>query len=211
MDKLRIYDVFWESHTAGPSPDNNTRTEVFLAGCKMAAEGNPCKGCFNPSLWNGNRFIAECTPDEAFENIEKYARNEYITFVGGEPLDQIKPLLALCRKLKKAGYHIIIFTHYLMKEIMEMEWGRNLLCNVDVVVDGKFEMDKKIYDDINYDDGFHNAIGSGNQVVWDMTREIGIPASDLKGINVPLDHVGINFLTIDNPDVKEVDLIACGI
>ena len=47
MSGLLIRDLKWSVKTAGPSPFNNERTELFLLGCKKAMSGKPCKGCFN--------------------------------------------------------------------------------------------------------------------------------------------------------------------
>ena len=84
MDKLRIYNAKWSSASAGPSPDDNHRVEIFLAGCKKAATGNACLGCFNVELWKNNVYNAEITPEEARNHINKFAPNKHVTFVGGE-------------------------------------------------------------------------------------------------------------------------------
>ena len=44
---IKVFDVRLVDTTAGPSPDNNIRTEVFLLGCKKALQGDGCTGCFN--------------------------------------------------------------------------------------------------------------------------------------------------------------------
>ena len=36
-ETLKVFDVKWTSITAGPSPDSNRRTEIFLWGCNIAA------------------------------------------------------------------------------------------------------------------------------------------------------------------------------
>lgn len=188
-NKLRIFNVLWTSRSGGPSPDDNKRTELFLAGCKMATDGHPCKDCFNPGLWDGSKFVAEVTPAEAFQNIVKNAPNKYITIVGGEPLDQIESLTKLCALLKADGFHIIVFTHYTMEEVLAMEHGKLLVSCIHVLIDGKYDESQRIYRDY-YGDGFTDAIGSGNQVVWDCDAEKieGIAARDLAGIYVCPDY-----------------------
>ena len=59
IDAVKIYDVKWTSQNAGPSPDNNKRTEVFLFGCSKAANGNPCRECFNPMIWKVPNNVKE--------------------------------------------------------------------------------------------------------------------------------------------------------
>lgn len=166
MDKLRIYNVKWTSYSAGPSNDNNRRTEIFLAGCRKAHEGNPCPGCFNTDLWDKDNYCALVTPEEAFNQIKKYAKNKYITFVGGEPLDQIQPLIDLTKLLYHAGYDVIIITHY--------KWIN--ICNLDfvncasIIVDGEYDSRFRIWDESKAGDGLHDVIGSGNQNIIDLKR-----------------------------------------
>ena len=101
---LKLFDVKLEATTAGPSPDNNIRTEVFLLGCKKAHQGDPCPGCFNSITWDDS--IAEWSYDlvELAAELNKTTPNKYITIGGGEPLDQIDNLIILCKELKKYGY-----------------------------------------------------------------------------------------------------------
>ena len=196
MEKLRIYNVKWTSHSAGPSTDGNKRTEIFLAGCKRAEEGNPCKGCFNPSLWKSDSYFGLSSPEEALRNIKKNAHNRYITFVGGEPLDQLNPLSELCRLLKEAGYHIIVITHYTLSEQKDMmnEDNKDSWCklwnNIDIMIDGEYREEERIWDSEKAGDGLHDVIGSGNQVIWDFKgwRDTdfkdmyGCPAGNLEGL-----------------------------
>lgn len=206
MDKLRIFNVLWTSFSGGPSPIGNRRTEIFLAGCKMAFDGHPCKDCFNPGLWDKENYVAQNTPMEAYRNIVTYAPNKYITFVGGEPLDQIEPLARLCRYLHASDYHIIVFTHHTMDEVRSMEHGDELLSNIHVLVDGKYDESERIYRD-NFGDGFTDAVGSGNQVIWDCTTGEGIAARDLAGIYVCPDY-SLRYITKGDVQFEHAERIA---
>lgn len=204
---LKIFDVKWTSFTAGPSPDDNKRTELFLMGCEMAASGHPCKNCFNQRLWKSPEGATERTPKEVAENIKRFAPNKFLTIVGGEPLDQLRGLAELCELLTEDGFHIIVFTHYEMETIALLaangsEEHQKLLSNVDILVDGQYDESQRIYDE-SAEDGFHDAIGSGNQVVWDLrewrqsgkTKEIdGIKAGDLVGLYVTPDY-SLRYIT----------------
>lgn len=213
MDKLKIFNVKWTSQSAGPSLDNNKRTEVFLAGCKKAREGRACKGCFNKELWSQDVYYGLCTPVEAFENIKKYAPNKYITFVGGEPLDQIKPLAELCRLLKNDGFHIILITHYKVSELHSYEHLDAvskivLLHTVDVIIDGEYDETQRIWDEEKAGDGLHDVIGSGNQLIWDFHRSrMGEPlepiaAGDLEGLCMNTKE-NLVFITKDTAKTAE--------
>lgn len=220
---LKVYDVKWTSYTAGPSPDENRRTEIFIRGCKKAASGNPCKDCFNPNLWRDSEDAIGRLPREIADNIDEHAPNKFVTIVGGEPLDQIRPLAELVSWLKFYGFHIILFTHYQLedikiKTITDEEYGDDylaLLENVDVLIDGEYDASQRIYDD-EAGDGLHDAIGSANQVIWDLRewRENahdkidGMKAGDLAGIYICPDG-SLRYITKDDAaDFVESEMIA---
>lgn len=106
---LRIFDIKWRTDTAGPSPNNNERIEVFLLGCDKAMLGNPCKGCFNSITWDKNKAEYSWDPIELADMINEKCdpNNKYITIGGGEPTDQIENLIPLTKKLKEHGFHIL--------------------------------------------------------------------------------------------------------
>lgn len=206
MDKLlKIFNVKWTSINAGPSPDDNKRTEIFLAGCKKAASGNPCPKCFNPQTWDENNNVSTCTAEEASNIIMAYAPNKYITFVGGEPLDQIEPLAELCSILKRNGYHILVFTHYTLEEVSAFPSVPLLLNSIDVLVEGEYIDEMRIYDE-NFEDGLHNAVGSGNQIIWDIAEWRikkqqyidGIAAEDLAGLCITVADNRLIYITKDD-------------
>lgn len=198
MSVVKLYDVRWISHTAGPSPvttkfGSNARVELFFMGCKKAAAGNPCNGCFNPNLWKTIKGSRELDPTKMAAHIEKFAPQKYVTIVGGEPFDQPEGLTILCEELRKRDFHIIVFTHYSLKDTFgkwrEYErchlhiartanppdiiegWKHDLfirfLQSIDILIDGEYDQNNRIYDE-SLQDGFHNAIGSSNQVIWDL-------------------------------------------
>ena len=196
MSAVKLYDIRWISHTAGPSPiatkfGPNARVELFFMGCKKAANGNPCKGCFNQKLWKIVEGARELDPKDMAEHIGKFAPQRYITIVGGEPMDNPEGLTVLCEELRKRDFHIIVFTHYTLKETFKRwkvysnlfqkqvqappdiieGWSHELfirfLKSIDILIDGEYDETKRIYDE-SLHDGFHDAIGSSNQIIWDL-------------------------------------------
>lgn len=164
----------WSSKSAGPSLDG-VRTEIFLAGCRKAEEGNPCPGCFNQEIWKKNDYYGYMSPRECFNHIRRYAPGKYVTFVGGEPLDQIIPLAELCRILHREGYHIIVITHHLGEELMMQANLQNtpykkLLRNIDGLIDGEYMEEYRIWNEDKAGDNIHDVIGSGNQRIFDFKR-----------------------------------------
>lgn len=183
MNGIKLWSVTWETTTAGPSPHGNNRTEVFFLGCNKAiVDKNPCKGCFNTKLWNPE--IAEKThdPKDMVEQIVKYAPNKYVTIGGGEPTDQLPQLVELAKGLKSHGFHIMVYTWKDLQKVLAGERGptersgfTDLLQHIDILVDGEFVMEERLYQD-NGTDGTFNSIGSGNQAVWDVKayQETGV-------------------------------------
>lgn len=193
---IRLFGVNWSTEQGGPSPDNNMRTELYFMGCNKAALGNPCEGCYNPDLWVTRPSAIARSPEEMATHILKYAPNKFITIVGGEPTDQMDGLIELCKLSKANGFHILIFTwkelKTQIKEFTEKSQWTEMLKTIDILIDGQYLASEKIYSE-DAGDGFHNMIGSGNQIIWDLkewndkgnTGVInGCAASDLVGIYV---------------------------
>lgn len=174
--RIKLWNVNWATTTAGPSPCNNERTEVFLLGCARAKNGNPCKGCFNTKLWDDSIATIDYSSEEIANQIIAHAPNKYVTIGGGEPTDQIEGLSEICRLLKEAGFHIMMYTWRSLKQefcpdivnnVNFMFHLANTLQYVDILVDGQFEQDERLYDE-EKGDGFANSVGSGNQIIWDL-------------------------------------------
>ena len=125
------------------------RVSVFVSGCN-----HHCKGCFNECAWDfnyGNKFT-----DEQEEEVMKDLDHDYIsglTLLGGEPLEQVNQegLLPLVKKAKEKfpNKKIWCYTGFdfekdvVGKMAKENETTKQLLKYIDVIVDGKFEEDKK--------------------------------------------------------------------
>ena len=149
------------------------RVSLFVSGCT-----HHCKGCFNAVAWDfdyGQPFT-EQTMDSILEMLEpSFVKG--ITLLGGEPFEpQNQPdLVQLLRKIK-AKYpeqSVWAFSGYLFdKDILPGNLGdpaitREFLSYVDVLVDGRFEEDKR--------DLTLRFRGSSNQ------RLINVPASLQQG------------------------------
>lgn len=182
---LRVFDIKLKATTAGPSPDNNQRVELFLLGCNKAMCGNACKNCFNSITWNAGKAEFSWDPIEVAERINIMAPNKYITIGGGEPTDQIDNLIILCRELKtKYNFNIMVYTWrdlakarkgYITKDMSDnnnkypisTKKIDELLKYIDIVVDGEFDPNQYLYNE-EANDGFLSSIGSGNQKIWNV-------------------------------------------
>lgn len=174
---MHVAAVRGNSSTAGLSP-TGTRTEIFLAGCKMAREGHPCQGCFNSDLWDPVGW-PEVTVDELCEDVLA-EKNKYVTIVGGEPLDQYEELVLLCGLLKENGCHIVLITHYTFNELTKKY--PDVLGYIDVLIDGRYDASKRIFDEVSRP-GVYQVIGSSNQRLYHKLsggwKEIDLMKGDL--------------------------------
>lgn len=185
---MRLFDIQWDIQTAGPSPNENRRVEIYLAGCNRAISGNPCKGCFNTLLWNPIR--GKITSSKEITDWLDYfpEKSRYVSICGGEPLDQFDELAELCRLLKKRkNRHILLYTHYLYEDVIAMDQKHELLPYIDIMIDGEYDETQRIYRE-QYPDGFYGTIGSGNQRIIDIQQNIKMAANDLTGLVVTEDN-----------------------
>ena len=123
------------------------RVAVFVAGCR-----HHCKGCFNAEAWDfgvGQEF------NNALETeIIELCRPSFvsgISVLGGEPLEpeNQQGVLALVKGVKSLNKSVWLYTGFCYEELTQVNSRANttmlseLLSNVDVLVDGRFELDKK--------------------------------------------------------------------
>ena len=125
------------------------RVSVFVSGCN-----HHCKGCFNECAWDfnyGNKFT-EKQENEVLKDLD----HDYISglsLLGGEPLEPSNQegLLPLVKKVKEKfpDKKIWCYTGFdfekdvVGKMAKKNETTKELLQYLDVIVDGKFEEDKK--------------------------------------------------------------------
>lgn len=146
------------------------RVSVFVSGCN-----HHCKNCFNSEAWDFN-YGKEFTQKEIDKVIEEMD-HPYVaglTLLGGEPLEHVNQqgLLPLVKKVKEKfpDKNIWCYTGFTFdKDVMEgmcKKWEETpeLLSYLDVVVDGKFEEDKK---DISL-----RFRGSSNQRIIDVKKTL---------------------------------------
>ena len=94
--------------------------------------------------------------DKMVELISSYKdKIEGITFLGGEPLEQIEAVTYISKKVKELGLTVLIFTGYDYHLISTKKEVQELTKHIDILIDGK-------YDETQQD--FSRAwVGSSNQ------------------------------------------------
>lgn len=131
---------------------------LFVQGCHFH-----CKNCFNKITWNfdgGNKF----TKDILNKLIELLSNKhiERFSILGGEPLtkENIYDVLCTITEIRKnvTDITIWVYTGYTFEEIKQLKYGKEILDNVDVIVDGKYVDELK---DLTLE--FR---GSSNQDIW---------------------------------------------
>lgn len=134
---IRLSGIAYESLVNGPG----MRRVYFSQGCR-----HNCFGCFNPDThdFNGGE---ELNMDELIEDALSNPMIKGITFSGGDPLERAEEFSYMAKSFKKAGLNIWCYTGYSFEEILEKmklnNFLKELVENIDVLVDGKFEVDKK--------------------------------------------------------------------
>lgn len=155
---VRLAGIAYESLVNGPG----MRRVYFAQGCR-----HNCEGCFNKDThdFNGGELK---DMDELIDDAVGNPMLKGITFSGGDPLEQAESFLYMAKAFKKAGLNIWCYTGYTFESLLEkMENDnevRELLENIDVLVDGKFQLDKKA-------DGLRFR-GSSNQRIIDVKESL---------------------------------------
>lgn len=132
---MRLAGIVRDSIVDGPG----VRDVIFFQGCS-----HHCKGCHNPQSWNPHGG-EECSTRQVRNELRDSTND--VTISGGEPFNQISPLIDLVARLRRQdGKDIWIYTgytyEYLVNEYPHIIYWLST-AGVEVIVDGRFEEDKK--------------------------------------------------------------------
>lgn len=129
--QINVYKYLNKTNAEGP----NQRFCLWVQGYSRH-----CDGCFAKSTWSHrkNRIMSV---DELFFLIKEQKGIEGVTFLGGEPFEQAKPLAELARKVQNLGLSVLTFTGNTFEELKksENEDIQALLKYTDLLIDGGFE------------------------------------------------------------------------
>lgn len=133
---LQIAGLVKESIVDGPG----FRFVVFTQGCK-----HHCPGCHNPHThtFEGGTSVSV---DSLIEQIRKNPLLDGVTLSGGEPFEQAAACAELAVKVRGLGMNVMTFTGFTYEAIQNgssHEGWESLLDATDILVDGRFELDKK--------------------------------------------------------------------
>ena len=154
MSKIRVSGLIGESIVDGPG----FRYAIFAQGCT-----HHCEGCHNPQthdLYGGY----EVEIDQILKELDSNPLLDGITLTGGEPLLQAEQLMPLVEQVKARGLSIVVYSGFLFEEIMKNEGFVRLILKCDILIDGKFELDKRSLDLLYR--------GSSNQRIIDIPKSM---------------------------------------
>ena len=128
---LNLHAILPRSRANGPG----VRTAIWFQGCHL-----DCPGCFNPgthcseprTLIHVNALAAQIIADQH--------EMEGITISGGEPMEQAEGLFELLGLIRtETELSVLLFSGHTLREITDMPLGPQILEQVDVLIDGRYE------------------------------------------------------------------------
>ncbi len=170
---IRVLDIIEDTMVDGPG----FRTSIYCAGCN-----HQCSGCHNPQSWDfgGGREMTTA----ALMKIIMADPFANVTFSGGDPMYQAEGFAELARAIHTyTNKDIWCYTGFVYESLINDE-QRELLEQLDVLVDGPFI--QKLYDpDLLFR-------GSSNQRLIDVQKTL---------------YAGEVILWQPNVDVKEYSVL----
>lgn len=138
------------------------RTVIWTQGCP-----HNCFGCHNPEThdFNGGALVPIT---EVYDIIDTLEGQDGITFSGGDPFAQPKECAEIAKYAKAKGYNIWCYTGFTFENLISMSTSKkeimDFLNQIDVLVDGKFEIAKRSF--------ALKFAGSSNQRIIDVAKSL---------------------------------------
>lgn len=138
------------------------RTVVWTQGCS-----HNCKGCHNPETHSFEKgFLVDV--EDLKKQILNVKNQDGVTLSGGDPMFQPEASAQIAKFCKENGLNVWCYTGFTFEELQKISKTNNkikeLLQNIDVLVDGKFVLEEK---SLNL-----YFKGSKNQRVLDMKESL---------------------------------------
>lgn len=118
------------------------RAVLFVSGCP-----HHCLGCHNPESWDQD-YGEPYVEDDIYNQMMENPFLDGLTLSGGEPFLYCQELFSLVKRVKATGLNIWSYTGFTFEELLR--WAernadvQQFLQEVDVLVDGKFLIEKMI-------------------------------------------------------------------
>lgn len=135
------------------------RTVIWFQGCL-----HHCKECHNPETWNFDGGI-EFDVEEIKAEIKNLKYQNGVTLSGGDPFFQPIAALEIAKYAHSLGLNVWCYTGFTFEELLEEDIAKKeFLKNIDVLIDGRFEIAKKSL--------ACKFRGSTNQRIIDVTKSL---------------------------------------
>lgn len=131
-----------------------------------------CNGCHNPDTWdlNGGLELSNTYIDDIIDLLSKNGIHRNLSILGGEPClpNNVCIVLPLLKKVRTAlnSVKIYLWSGYTYEQLLDRDDTKELLQYVDVLIDGKFELEHR---DITL-----RFRGSPNQRVIDVKQSLQV-------------------------------------
>ncbi len=112
------------------------RTVIWTQGCS-----HNCPGCHNPGTHDFKGGFS-VSVDEVCQALDTLKNQDGITLSGGDPMFQAKQCLSIAKHAKEIGLNVWCFTGFLFEDLIKTKEQKDLLKYIDVLVDGKFDMNE---------------------------------------------------------------------
>lgn len=136
------------------------RTVIWFQGCK-----HNCFGCHNPQSHDMNGGF-EVELEDIFKEIDNLKYQNGITLSGGDPFFQPEAAAEIAKYAHQKGYNVWSYSGFTYEQLLKLSKTNkgieDLLNNIDVLIDGRFELEKKSFE-CKYR-------GSSNQRVIDLNE-----------------------------------------
>lgn len=154
----------------------HARFAVWVQGCSLG-----CPGCCNPEMFVRGRgqTIEIAALAATIAAARASAGIEGVTILGGEPLQQLEAVTALCEAAAARSLGVIVFSGYTHTQARALPGFDRLWSVVDTLVDGRFDARRR--------DGTRRFVGSANQRLVHRTGRYADPSLWRGAATVELD------------------------
>ncbi len=112
------------------------RFAIWVQGC-----GLRCASCCNPQMFVRGRgtAVSVATLLDELDAARDRHGIEGLTILGGEPLEQLAAVTALCEGAARRGLGVLVFSGYALAEARELAGFAALWPLLDTLVDGRYD------------------------------------------------------------------------
>ncbi|MEG2351593.1 MAG: anaerobic ribonucleoside-triphosphate reductase activating protein [Bacilli bacterium] len=120
------------------------RAVIWTQGCI-----HNCLGCHNPETHDPNGGM-EYDTNEIKKQLKELTFEDGITLSGGDPFNQVDACLDIAKYARTIGLSVWCYTGFTFEQLLKMANMKSnimeFLNYIDVLVDGKFEVNKKSFE-----------------------------------------------------------------